>query len=138
MARRRIFGNTHDGTDMNDNSLSMMDGAGAMTALGKAEEPATDQHDPETASWAGEHAVNIRLSIPLVFRRFYVTIVAGPERRDRERLEAERARHPVYKLGNIVFLGYSGLIVLLALCAMIIGASALLIGQLFEINLILS
>lgn len=109
-----------------------------MTALAEPTAPATSQHDRETASWADDHAVNIRLSIPLVFRRFYVTIVAGPERRDRERLEAERAKHPVCKLGNIVFLGYSGLIVMLALCAMIIGASGFLIGQLFEINLILS
>jgi hypothetical protein len=31
------------------------------------------------------HPVNIRLTIPLLFRDFYVTIVAGPERRGRER-----------------------------------------------------
>ncbi len=116
----------------------MLRGPGTMEALPKAVAPEPDQRELDAESWASDHPVNIRLSIPLVFRRFYVTIVAGTERRDRERLETERTRHPLCKLGNIVFLGYSGLIVLLALAAMIIGASAVLIGRLFDIHLILS
>lgn len=112
--------------------------ADSLEAFPAAAAPVPDLQDPESASWASDHPVNIRLSIPLVFRRFYITIVAGTERRNRERLEAERGKHQLCKLGNIVFLGYSGLIVLLAIAAMIIGASALLVGQLFDIHLILS
>ena len=123
---------------MSENSLRMVGGAGVMTPMSEAVAPAQSRQDEDRASWTGNHPVNIRLSIPLPFRRFYITIVAGPERRDRERLEAERFRHPLCKLGNIVFLGYSGLIVMLALSALIIGAGVFFIGRLFDIHLILS
>lgn len=127
---------------MSENSLHMLGDAGAIAALPEAMAPVPNRQDLgqdlDNATWAGDHPVNIRLSIPLPFRRFYITVVAGPERRGRERLEAERDRHPLCKLGNIVFLGYSGLIVMLALSAMIIGAGAFLVGRLFDIHLILT
>lgn len=123
---------------MSENTLQMPREAGTLEASPKAAATAPDLQDLDRASWASDHPVNIRLSIPLVFRRFYITIVAGTERRDRERRETERSKHQLCKLGNIVFLGYSGLIVLLAFAAMIIGASAFLIGQLFDIHLTLS
>lgn len=52
----------------------------------------------------GEHPVNLRLSIPLIFRRFYMVLIAGPERRSRERLARERQRHPIWRPGNVAFL----------------------------------
>ena len=127
---------------MTEDSLHMPDDAGAVAALPEAMTSEPNRQNPGQdlirASWTGAHPVDIRLSIPLPFRRFYITVVAGTERRDRERLEAERVRRPLCKLGNIVFLGYSGLIVMLALSAMIIGAGAFFIGRLFDIHLILS
>ena len=43
-------------------------------------------------SW-GSHAIDIRKSfaLPLIWRRFYVVLLAGAERRDDERLRAEGA-----------------------------------------------
>jgi hypothetical protein len=43
-------------------------------------------------SW-GSHAIDIRrsFSLPLIWRRFYLVLLAGAERRDEERLRAEGA-----------------------------------------------
>ena len=54
--------------------------------------------------WSSDHPVNLRLSIPLLFGRYYVTLVAGKERRSVERRSAERLKHPIGKLGNIIVL----------------------------------
>lgn len=53
----------------------------------------------------GDHPINIRLSIPAIFKRFYVVFVAGPERRSAERRVQERRRHPLGKVGNLIFVG---------------------------------
>jgi len=50
------------------------------------------------------HPVDIRVSLPLPFGRYYLTLVAGPERRSAERLAAERGRRPVATLSNFLFL----------------------------------
>ena len=76
-------------TEMSENSLQMLRGPGTTEAYPKAAAPEPDQRELDAEAWASDHAVNIRLSIPLVFRRFYVTIVAGTERRDRERRGAK-------------------------------------------------
>lgn len=52
--------------------------------------------------WHG-HGVNIRLSLPLPGRRFYLTIVGGPERRPAPRLASERADHPLRTFANSFF-----------------------------------
>ena len=53
----------------------------------------------------GSHPVNIRFTIPLLFRSYYITIVVGPERRSKERRAIERQKHPLFTLGNgIVYL----------------------------------
>ncbi len=60
---------------------------------------------PGAESW-DRHAVNLRLSIPLPFGRYYVTLVAGKERRGAGRLASERRKHPLRTLGNLaVFYG---------------------------------
>jgi hypothetical protein len=41
---------------------------------------------------AGSHAVDIRLSVPVLRRRYYCVVLAGKERRSRERLRAEVER----------------------------------------------
>ncbi len=76
---------------------------------------------PGGEPWGNDHPVNIRLSIPLLFGRYYVTIVAGKERRSGERLASERKKHPFMKLGNLV---------VMAACGTICGLAALSMFQL--------
>ncbi len=73
-----------------------------------------ERQSPGGRNWGNEHPVNIRLSIPLPFRRCYLTIVGGQERRSPERRRAERAKHPLVTLGNIVFLAAAGVVIGLA------------------------
>ncbi len=50
----------------------------------------------------GSHPVNIRFTIPLLFRSYYITIVVGPERRSEDRRASERQKHPLFTLGNVI------------------------------------
>ena len=50
-----------------------------------------------------KHTVNVRLSLPLPFGRYYVTPVAGPDRRSAARRGKDRARHPLDTAGNLLF-----------------------------------
>jgi hypothetical protein len=56
--------------------------------------------------------IDIRLSVPLVFWRFYVNIAAAPERRRSARRENDRAHYPLWTSGNIVFGGFCTVIFL--------------------------
>ncbi len=49
--------------------------------------------------------VDIRLSLPILPNRFFMTIVAGSERRPRLRRRAERVFHPLGTIGNTLFVG---------------------------------
>jgi hypothetical protein len=55
------------------------------------------------AQGGGPHPVDIRLSIPLPFRRLYLAVLAGSERRSPERIDAERRRRQLVRAANIVF-----------------------------------
>ena len=57
----------------------------------------------DRCNWSG-HATDIRLSIPLVSKRYYLVLLAGEEKRSRDRLRRERKERPVATLGNIAFL----------------------------------
>lgn len=48
--------------------------------------------------------VNIRVSIPLLFERWYLTVFAGKERRGRERLKRDRITYPLRTAGNVLFI----------------------------------
>lgn len=50
------------------------------------------------------HPVDIRLSLPLPFRRFYLAVLAGGERRSPERLDAESRRRRLVRAANVVFI----------------------------------
>ena len=52
-----------------------------------------------------QHAVDIRLSLPLPFGHYYLTIVAGRERRSAARRASERSRRPLMTAANMVVLG---------------------------------
>ena len=53
---------------------------------------------------AKSHRVNIRLSLPLLPKRWYFTVLGGPERRTAARRQAERTRNPVRTAGNMAFI----------------------------------
>ena len=55
------------------------------------------------ARWR-RHLIDIRLSLPLVLSRYYVTMVAGRERRSGARRSQDRDRHPLRTAGNLAFL----------------------------------
>ena len=92
---------------------------------------------PADTRWDGRHFINIRLSIPLVFMRVYVTLVAGKERRDDARRRAEREKHPLRTWGNMFLFGYSGALFGLAFFAIVIIATVLAINHFFDIDITL-
>jgi len=51
-----------------------------------------------------QHAIDMRVSVPIPYRPFYLTLVGDPERRSTERRNVERQKHPLLKLGNVVFI----------------------------------
>lgn len=53
----------------------------------------------QARSWQS-HAVDIRLSVPFLWQRFYLVLLAGQERRSPERLAQDRHRHPLWTPGN--------------------------------------
>ncbi len=57
--------------------------------------------DASQPRW-GSHPVNIRFTVPLLIRSYYVTIVVGPERRSRERRAVERKKHPLLTFWNVI------------------------------------
>ena len=70
-----------------------------------------------------KHPVDIRLSIPLLFARYYLVLLGGRERRSGERLSEERKRHPVGKLGNVIFIA----MLVLAFLYVVIFAEAMIL-----------
>ncbi len=68
----------------------------------------------------GDHPVDIRISIPFVRSRFYVTLHAGRERRKVGRRNLERAAYPLVTFGNILFsFGVATLFIIVALAVLI-------------------
>ncbi len=45
--------------------------------------------------------IDIRLSVPFIWRRFFFVFLAGPERRSPERLSRERVKHAFWTLANL-------------------------------------
>ena len=80
----------------------------------------------QKAGWRRNHAVNIRLSIPLVFTRFFVTIVAGNERREPDRRAEEKSSHPLRTFGNFLFMGAIALLIYAVALAGILAYSSII------------
>ena len=74
-----------------------------MTEAGISDAHASSQK--ETA-----HPLDIRVSIPLFSRHYYLTILSGPERRSARRLQEDRKRHPLTTKVNMIFLFSVGFI----------------------------
>ncbi len=70
----------------------------------RADTPEADAPAPPPSAAAqhvwGQHPINIRMSLPLLFGRYYVTVLAGKEGRHATRRKAERQKHPLDTAGN--------------------------------------
>lgn len=83
-------------------------------------------HDPDSELLSGpddpttwvSHPVDIRISIPFVRERYYFTVVAGKERRRKDRRQADRHANPLLTFGNLFFT--LGLVTMLTVVALII------------------
>ncbi|MBD1866167.1 hypothetical protein H6F95_02380 [Cyanobacteria bacterium FACHB-471] len=63
-----------------------------------------------------KHPVDIRLSVPVPFNRFYLVLLAGPERRSPQRLQTEFRKYPVWTTTNMMAIAVAiGLILLSSL-----------------------
>lgn len=50
------------------------------------------------------HPIDVRVSVPILELRFYLVLLAGSERRSKQRLRSEKGVYPLRTPGNIVFL----------------------------------
>jgi hypothetical protein len=50
------------------------------------------------------HSIDVRVSVPLLLRRYYVVFIAGPERRDRARRQRDKGARRLAKRTNIIFM----------------------------------
>ena len=51
-----------------------------------------------------DHPVDVRLSIPVLWRQFYLVLLAGPERRSAERRNSESVRKPGRIVADMILL----------------------------------
>ena len=69
-----------------------------------------DKPAAQAREWTSQHPINLRVSLPLPFGRWYVTLVAGRERRGKDRLKQERKKHPLETMPNLMFLLSVGIV----------------------------
>lgn len=75
---------------------------------------------------AKTHRVNIRLILPLLPKRWYFTVLGGPERRTVDRRRAELSRSPVRTAGNMAFIFLMALTFYGAAAAILLFSSSVL------------
>jgi hypothetical protein len=56
---------------------------------------------------ANAHPVDLRVIAPVPGRPVFLSVLAGPEQRSKNRRSVERQRHPLRTIGNIIFPGSS-------------------------------
>jgi len=72
------------------------------------------------------HPINIRFTLPLVDRRFYLTVVGGEDKRSAERRAHDRSKYPLRTLANIFFvLGVATVFYTVALIALALHSAIL-------------
>ena len=98
--------------------------------------PSASEQD-KAGRWDGKHFINVRLSIPLIFSRIYITLVVGKERRSKTRRRAERAKHPLATLGNVFFFSTTSALISISCFAALIFATVFIILRLFSVDIIL-
>jgi len=57
------------------------------------------------AAWANRHRVDIRMSVPLLFSRYYLTVLSGPDGRTARRNGEDGVTGPLRRLANVAFIG---------------------------------
>lgn len=67
--------------------------------------PSSKETKQLTALLPRDHAIDVRLSILVLGRRYYFVVLAGTELRSAARRARERTLHPLLTLGNVLFLG---------------------------------
>lgn len=50
------------------------------------------------------HAIDIRLTVPLIWQRIYCVLLIGPERRSEERRQTDRSHYNVWTTANLLFI----------------------------------
>jgi hypothetical protein len=50
--------------------------------------------------------INIRLTVPFFYRRYFLTVLAGGERRDAARLKKDRVQNAFWTLTNATFMAF--------------------------------
>ena len=63
------------------------------------------------------HPVDLRASVPFLFKRFYFVLIAGSEKRSAQRLREDRAKTPFWTTNNILLLVLISSIGLFVFCA---------------------
>lgn len=75
---------------------------------------------------ASAHRVNLRLSLPLLPKRWYFTVLGGPERRTAARRKIERTRNPVRTASNMAFIVVTAMTFYAAAAAVLLFSSSVL------------
>ena len=65
------------------------------------------------------HSIDIRVSVPLLFRRYYLVFIAGPERRDKIRRQRDQGSRRMAKQTNVVFMIFMSFLGLSSLLGML-------------------
>jgi hypothetical protein len=81
-------------------------------------------------SW-GSHAIDLRLSIPLLWARFYLVLLVGRERRPPDRRSGERPLHPITRIGNAIVVAMVVVLILIPLFLALYAAKSTLGIKLF-------
>ena len=95
---------------------SFFDRLPAPIARGLTVEQRTAIADAVVTEVENSPPVNIRLGIALPFGRWYVSVLAGRERRSRERLKGDRTARPLKTFGNAIFV-FAGMMILYVVAA---------------------
>ncbi|MEO5335396.1 MAG: hypothetical protein H7841_00675 [Magnetospirillum sp. WYHS-4] len=70
--------------------------------------------------------VNIRMTLPVLSHRYYVTVLAGEEKRSFTRLTHERHRYPLRTVANVFFfIGLATLFYMVALIGLAVHSAIL-------------
>ncbi|MDP6428483.1 MAG: hypothetical protein QGH73_06815 [Rhodospirillales bacterium] len=77
----------------------------------------------EENAW-DRHPVNIRFSLPIVRRRYFLTVVGGEEKRSAERRAHEKNRYPLRTAANVFFfIGIAAIFYLIGIVAVALQTS---------------
>jgi hypothetical protein len=64
---------------------------------------------------ASSNFLDIRFSVPIPGLRFYLVLLAGSERRSRQRLRSQKGLYPFWTPSNILF--FIGLLIIILICS---------------------